>query len=393
MSPEQAQGLTDVTPAADIFSWASTVTFAGRGVPPFGEGDAAGVLYRVVHDPADLTNVDPTIVPYLDAALEKDPENRPTSLELAGGLSSLLNGAAAGAEPAATAVMAAWQPAWGGDMPDAAMTLAAAREMREELPPRDAIVRYQERRKANRKILVIALASALALAAIGYFALIRDRRQGDRAHAGRAARPTGVRQRLDVAGATHSLPPGESTTVAGGAPAGGGRHDGRARRRQRPLLPRRPADRAPASDRPWRRSRRTHFRARPRAATRSAPCGLQVTRSSSRSASPTRSVEQLPNRRPDPRRVRQAARLRPEDPRGHLVHMPDSAQPTDTINLEKATTANKTQDAGLHRRGAAPTTAKSRVRRSDSTSSTRATSRSSVRDARVVNVTTPPADA
>ena len=48
MSPEQAEGLT-VGPASDIFSLAGVLIYAARGEGPFGSGDTAALLYRVVH--------------------------------------------------------------------------------------------------------------------------------------------------------------------------------------------------------------------------------------------------------------------------------------------------------------------------------------------------------
>ena len=48
MSPEQAEGMT-VGPASDIFSLAGVLIYAARGEGPFGSGDTAALLYRVVH--------------------------------------------------------------------------------------------------------------------------------------------------------------------------------------------------------------------------------------------------------------------------------------------------------------------------------------------------------
>ena len=55
MAPEQFTG--QVVPAADVFAWAVTVTYAASGVPPFGTGPTAAVAYRIVHDQPNLVAV------------------------------------------------------------------------------------------------------------------------------------------------------------------------------------------------------------------------------------------------------------------------------------------------------------------------------------------------
>ena len=92
MSPEQARGVRDVGPPADVFSWASCVVYAARGEPPFGRGESAGMLYKVVHTPADLSGVPAELAPILDAALEKDPTPRPTAAHLLEACAALAGG-------------------------------------------------------------------------------------------------------------------------------------------------------------------------------------------------------------------------------------------------------------------------------------------------------------
>lgn len=81
MAPEQAAG-ERVTSAADVFAWASTMTFAATGRPPFGEGAPAAVIYRVVHTEPDLTGVPEALLPALHAAFAKDPSARPEPARL-----------------------------------------------------------------------------------------------------------------------------------------------------------------------------------------------------------------------------------------------------------------------------------------------------------------------
>src|ERR1700733_847829 len=48
MSPEQAEGAR-VGPQSDVFSLGCVIVFAATGAGPFGDGQLASVLYRVVH--------------------------------------------------------------------------------------------------------------------------------------------------------------------------------------------------------------------------------------------------------------------------------------------------------------------------------------------------------
>jgi serine/threonine protein kinase len=88
MAPEQARG-DRVGPAADTFAWGSLVAFAGTGRHPFGNGRVDAVLYRVVHEPADLAGLDPAVAPLVARALDKDAAARPGPRELLDALTPL----------------------------------------------------------------------------------------------------------------------------------------------------------------------------------------------------------------------------------------------------------------------------------------------------------------
>ncbi|MEU8302447.1 serine/threonine-protein kinase [Actinomadura sp. NPDC048955] len=75
-SPEQLSGM-GIGPAADVFAWASTVLFAASGRPPFGEGSPSEVMQRIVYDEADLSEVPDSLREVVEAALAKDPAERP----------------------------------------------------------------------------------------------------------------------------------------------------------------------------------------------------------------------------------------------------------------------------------------------------------------------------
>ena len=82
MSPEQVRG-QEVTAASDVFSLASTLTYAVAGEAPFGEGTGVDVLHRVAFDPpreevlAKVAGVDAELAAFIRTCLDKDPELRP----------------------------------------------------------------------------------------------------------------------------------------------------------------------------------------------------------------------------------------------------------------------------------------------------------------------------
>ncbi|MGW0942443.1 bifunctional serine/threonine-protein kinase/ABC transporter substrate-binding protein [Streptomyces sp. NPDC002623] len=85
LSPEQAGGPggDDIGPASDVFALGCVLAFAATGRAPFGSGAVDALLYRAVHDPADLDGVPPNLLQLVERCLEKDPAGRPTAEELA----------------------------------------------------------------------------------------------------------------------------------------------------------------------------------------------------------------------------------------------------------------------------------------------------------------------
>ena len=75
-SPEQLNG-EGVGPASDVFSWASTILFAAKGSPPFGDDSPSEVIQRIGHDEADLSEVPESLRAIMTDALAKDPAERP----------------------------------------------------------------------------------------------------------------------------------------------------------------------------------------------------------------------------------------------------------------------------------------------------------------------------
>ncbi|SED88677.1 serine/threonine-protein kinase [Streptomyces sp. TLI_105] len=76
LAPEQAQGL-EVGGAADVFALGA-VLVAAAGGHAFGEGTPMVLMYRAVHEPADLSALPEGVRPVVAACLAKDPTQRPT---------------------------------------------------------------------------------------------------------------------------------------------------------------------------------------------------------------------------------------------------------------------------------------------------------------------------
>ncbi|MFD1831482.1 MULTISPECIES: serine/threonine-protein kinase [Streptomyces] len=82
LAPEQVRGAA-VTPATDVFSLGATLAYAATGDSPFGQGSSEVMLYRVVHEEPQLQGVHVALAPLVRACLAKDPEDRPSTLQLA----------------------------------------------------------------------------------------------------------------------------------------------------------------------------------------------------------------------------------------------------------------------------------------------------------------------
>lgn len=81
LAPEQVRGAT-VTPATDVFSLGATLAYASMADSPFGHGSSEVMLYRVVHEEPQLHGVPDALAPLVRACLAKDPEERPSTLQL-----------------------------------------------------------------------------------------------------------------------------------------------------------------------------------------------------------------------------------------------------------------------------------------------------------------------
>ncbi len=116
LAPEVIEG-GDSSPAADVHSWAATLSYAATGRPPFGTGQFQAIFYRIVHGQPDLDALPGPLRPIVLAALAKDPARRPSAAQLAEFVAGLgpesLVAAPAGAPlAAASAAPVAYQPPW-----------------------------------------------------------------------------------------------------------------------------------------------------------------------------------------------------------------------------------------------------------------------------------------
>jgi hypothetical protein len=81
MSPEQAVG-EGVGSLSDVFSLGAVLAYAATGRKPFGAGQPAAVLERVVREAADLRDAPAEVRPLIERCLAKDPGRRPTAAEM-----------------------------------------------------------------------------------------------------------------------------------------------------------------------------------------------------------------------------------------------------------------------------------------------------------------------
>ena len=81
LAPEILYG-DDASTASDVHSWAATVAYAGTGRAPFGRGPSMAVMDRVRRGEHDLDGLRGDLHDVVEAALDPDPERRPTLGEI-----------------------------------------------------------------------------------------------------------------------------------------------------------------------------------------------------------------------------------------------------------------------------------------------------------------------
>jgi eukaryotic-like serine/threonine-protein kinase len=183
MAPEQILG--QAGQAADVFAWGLTVAYAATAQSPFGTGATDAVLYRIMHQTPDVSGVPPQLRPIVEAALLKNPAQRPTAQDLLGWTAS----------PIITS---------GGGTAVRTRTVLARTWL---LPALSPPIPAPSRPRRRRWVPALAIAAALAIAVGVGVALLADAPR----QAGPA--PSGT----DGTAATHSPPPVPAST--GAAPA------------------------------------------------------------------------------------------------------------------------------------------------------------------------------
>lgn len=148
-SPEQYRG-EQSGPAADVFTWGALVAYAAIGRQPFGTGRPDEVAYRVLSQEPNLTGVPAALLPYVQAALSKDPADRPSANELAADLEVVLSNAA-------TEVVGPGVPTRVQEIVSGVWT--PAHQVEDEEWPRPAPA-------SRRRVLKIAALGAVAAAAV-----------------------------------------------------------------------------------------------------------------------------------------------------------------------------------------------------------------------------------
>jgi outer membrane protein assembly factor BamB len=78
LSPEQIRNNAQVGPPSDVFSLGTVLAYAATGREPFGEGQDAVILMRILNGDVDLSGVPELLRAVVEACLARDPDERPT---------------------------------------------------------------------------------------------------------------------------------------------------------------------------------------------------------------------------------------------------------------------------------------------------------------------------
>ncbi|MBQ1158921.1 protein kinase [Streptomyces sp. A73] len=86
MSPEQAMGMSELTPASDIFSLGTLLATAATGRNPFQGASGEETRFNVMMAHADLDRIPAALSRVIEACLERDPARRPDAQTVLAGI-------------------------------------------------------------------------------------------------------------------------------------------------------------------------------------------------------------------------------------------------------------------------------------------------------------------
>ncbi|MCQ0010653.1 protein kinase domain-containing protein [Actinomadura madurae] len=130
IAPEQIT-TQQVTPAVDVFAWGCLVAFAASGRNPFGQGSFQLLAARAVHADPEVDDLPAPLAGIVQAALRKDPAQRPSARDL---LLALVGGA--GEAAVTTELGEAWTSPPAGDPGVTSQDVTAPSPPRRRRPPR-----------------------------------------------------------------------------------------------------------------------------------------------------------------------------------------------------------------------------------------------------------------
>ncbi|MFD9907536.1 serine/threonine-protein kinase [Streptomyces sp. NPDC059063] len=179
MAPEQASGGA-VTAATDVFALGQTAAFAALGKALYGDGPSVSVLYRIVHEEPDLSELPEQLRPLIARCLAAAPEDRATLAEIVTWCRQRLGGDAdAGAGPTVWRDVIGPEVAVPAPVPDPTpLGTTPLVALQRATVPAGAPVR---RRRTKLIAAAVAAAGALVLAGLAWTVVqARDDDSGDR---------------------------------------------------------------------------------------------------------------------------------------------------------------------------------------------------------------------
>ncbi|WP_344872252.1 protein kinase domain-containing protein [Nonomuraea antimicrobica] len=219
VAPERLTG-GPALPASDVFAWGCLVAFAAAGHHPFGGGEDDVLTRRILFEPPRVEGVPALLRPAVEAALAKEPADRPRAADLlrallaAGGVGDpwdLRQSVAEVLEEIWTPVAYPASPAYGGPGPDGVVSGAdlyggpVVGLSRPSGEPGTAVERSRTRRRRVKPATQLSHATFAALATVSIAALtVIAASSGDGLSAGGGSPLPGDPPAVRSSGSAHS---------------------------------------------------------------------------------------------------------------------------------------------------------------------------------------------